>query len=189
MQQPSFIDETRPNGEPPPAANARAKVRKLWQEGDLFHVTTRYPRKATAPRVDRLAAILRAGLVAPARSTCGSVVSDLNLTVLGCEPAYDDFVFLHRFGAKSWLYTMSEPGRFAIFIDPRLPFLTPEEMGEAWPELCQDEVYVRGCVPRESFLGVVIHPADADSVLAELGELESLALPVYDYAGKVIWPV
>ena len=183
MEQPSF------SGRSPPTLSARAKVRKLWQEGDLFHVTRRYPRKATAPRIDRLAAILRAGLVAPARCARGSVVSDLNLTVLHCEPAYDDFVFLHRFGPKSWLYTMSEPGRFAVFIDPRLAVLTPEEMGDAWPELCQDEVYVRGCVGRESFLGVAIHPADADTVLADLlKEFESLAIPIYDCTGNVIWP-
>jgi hypothetical protein len=107
------------------AVRARAKLRKLWQEGDPFHLVTRYPRKKAAPRIDRLVAILGSGLVAPARSA-GTVVSDLNLPVLDCEPAYEDFIFLHRFGPKSWLYTMSEPGRFTVFIDPQFPVLTPE---------------------------------------------------------------
>lgn len=154
----------------------------------MFHVFTRYPRKQTAPRIDRLMAILRNGLVAPSRSP-GEVVSDLNLTVLGCEPVYEDFIFLHRYGPNSWLYTMSEPGRFAVFIDPRFPVLTPEQMGDAWPELCQDEVYVQGSVPADCFLAVAVHPADVDSVVAAVqSELERLALPLYDYEGRVLWP-
>jgi hypothetical protein len=173
-----------------PAFRARARLRNLWQDGDLFHIFARHPRKETNPRIDRLAGILRTGLVAPARSVDGSVVSDLQLTVLNCAPAYEDFIFLHRFGPKSWLYTMSEPGRFAVFVDPRFPILTPEQMGDAWPDLCQDEVYVRGHVPPESFLGIAVHPTDARSVLADLlGEFERLALPIYDYAGSVLWPV
>ncbi|HQU42272.1 MAG: hypothetical protein B7Z73_01330 [Planctomycetia bacterium 21-64-5] len=153
-------------------------------------MSTRHPRKATAHRTDRLAAILRTGLLAPARSDDGSVVSDLNLTVLNCEPAYEDFVFLHRYGPQSWLYTISEPGRFVVFVDPRFPVLMPEQMGDAWPELCQDEVYVQGHVPPDGFLGVAIHPADADSVLSHLlGEFERLALPLYDYAGRIFWPL
>src|SRR5947209_3665872 len=56
-------------------AQARQKVRKLWQHGDLFHMCTRYPRKAKAPRVDRLAGILRGGLIAPACCRDGSVFS------------------------------------------------------------------------------------------------------------------
>lgn len=172
----------------PSAVLARAKLRKLWQEGDLFHVFTRFPRKETAPRIDRLRAILQNGLIAPARSA-GEVISDLNLTVLNCEPAYDDFVFLHRYRPISWLYTISDPGRFAVFIDPQFPVLTPEQMGDAWPELCQDEVYVRGHVPADRFLGVAIHPADVDSVLAAVqSELERLALPLYDYDGRMLWP-
>lgn len=178
------------SGEARCATRAGAKLRKLWQMGDLFHVAERYPRKTTAPRIDRLPAILRTGLVAPARSTDGSVVSDIKLTVIGCRPPYEDFVFLHRFGPQSWLYTISEPGRFAVFIDPHLPVLTPDEMGDFWPELCQDEVYVRGIVPAESFVAVAVHPADAETVVAEIvSELERLAVPLYDYEGHVLWPV
>src|SRR5690348_7970196 len=112
-----------------PEARARAKIRKLWQEGDLFHVVSRYPRKPTTPAIDRLAGILRHGLLSPGHCRDGSVVSDLNLTVLHCEPSYDTFVFLHRFGKPSWLYTICEPGRFAVFVDPEFPVRTAQEMG------------------------------------------------------------
>jgi hypothetical protein len=80
-------------------ARARKKVRTLWQAGDLFHMCTRYPRKTKAPRIDRLAGILRTGLVAPGRCKDGSVLSDLNLVVTGCGVPYDSLVFLHRFGS------------------------------------------------------------------------------------------
>src|SRR5713226_7302468 len=38
-----------------PEARARLKVRALWQHGDLFHMTNRYPRRHHARRLDRLA--------------------------------------------------------------------------------------------------------------------------------------
>jgi hypothetical protein len=184
----SNMPQSFASNDAPFAVQARAKLRKLWQHGDLFHVATRFPRKETAPRIDRLTAILRNGLIAPARSA-GEVISDLNLTVLHCEPAYDDFIFLHRYGPMSWLYTISEPGRFAVFVDPQFPVLTVQQMGDAWPELCQDEVYVRGYVPADCFLGVAIHPVEVDSVLAAVqSELERLALPLYDYDGRMLWP-
>src|SRR5262249_3593211 len=75
----------QPGMEPMPVRRpvSRAKERRptLWQRGALFHVTTRYPRKARAARVDRLAGILRNGLLAPASCQDGSVFSDLNLLV------------------------------------------------------------------------------------------------------------
>jgi hypothetical protein len=45
--------------------------RSLWHTGCLFHATTRYPRNAKSPRVDRLAGILRHGLLAPAQCPDG----------------------------------------------------------------------------------------------------------------------
>lgn len=170
-------------------ARARKKIRSLWQAGDLFHMSTRYPRKRHAPKIDRLAGILKRGLVAPGRCEDGSVCSDLNVLVTGTSVPYDRLVFLHRFGSLSYIYTFCEPGRFAVFVDPDLPVLTPESMGRNWVLLCQDEVYVRDQVPLERLLGVVVHPADADSVRSELlDEFQRAEIPLYDYDGKVLWP-
>src|SRR5262245_61021027 len=110
-------------------ARARSKIKRLWQIGDLVHMTTRYPRKRGAPMVDRLAGILKHGLVAPAHCQDGSVRSDLNIVVTGCSVPYDSLVFLHCFRDVSYIYTMSDPGRFAVFLDPTIPVLTPADMG------------------------------------------------------------
>jgi hypothetical protein len=102
---------------------------------------------------------------------------------------YDSLVFLHRFGPLSYLYTICEPGRFAVFIKPDIPVRTPGEMGPHWVELCQDEVYVPDGIGVDKLIGVAIHPADADSVLTELiDEFRRLELPLYDYDGSVLWP-
>jgi len=176
-------------GEGQAEARARNKVRRLWQSGDLFHVSLRYPRRQGAPNIDRLAGILRNGLIAPGCCEDGSVVSDLHLLVVGCEPSYDRLIFLHRFGQPSWLYTICERGRFAVYVDPAFPVKTPEEMGADWPELSQDEVYVQGRIGPEHFIGIAIHPADADAILSELAsEFQRLAIPLYDYGGQVLWP-
>ena len=129
-------------------------------------MTTRYPRKPRAAVVDRLAGILRNGLLAPASCPDGSVCSDLNLVVTGTPVPYDSLVFLHRFGPESFIYTLSGPGRFSVFVDPAIPVLTPEAMGAPWVVLCQDEVYVRDRVAPENLTGVAVHHADADSVVA-----------------------
>lgn len=169
-------------------SRARQRIRTLWQAGDLFHNSTRYPRRS-GPRVDRLAGILRSGIVAPAGCADGSVRSDLNIVVTGSSVPYDSLVFLHRFGPLSYLYTMCEPGRFAVFVDPVLPVLTPEDMGSNWVILCQDEVYVRDRVPVESLVGIAVHPADAGSLISEFSnDLRRLGLPLYDYEGHVLWP-
>jgi hypothetical protein len=150
---------------------------------------TRYPRKPKAPRIDRLAGILRAGLLAPGRCRDGSVLSDLNLLVTGCGVPYDSLVFQHRFGSMSYIYTICEPGRFANFVDPALPVMTPEAMGPNWVVLCMDEVYVSEGVPLEKLTGIAIHPADADSITATLlPEFRRLEIPLYDYDGNVLWP-
>src|SRR5262245_26177555 len=100
------------------------KAASPWQMGALFHNFKRYPRKEGAPRVDRLAAILRNGILAPASCTDGSVCSDLNITVTGISVPYESIVFLHLFREVSWLYTMSEPGAFTVFVRPDFPVLT-----------------------------------------------------------------
>jgi len=119
---------------------AKKKVKPLWQHGDLFHASTRYPRKPSAPKVDRLARILRCGLLAPAHCQEGLVLSDLSITVTGSSVPYDSLIFLHRFGSQSGIYIAREPGRFAVFIDPTIPVLTPESLEPDWVELCLDEV-------------------------------------------------
>ena len=83
------------------ASRARDKLKQLWQPGDLFHVFSRYPRKPNVPRIDRLAGVLRKGIVAPASCEDGSVCSDLNLVVTGASVPYDSLVFLHRFGPQA----------------------------------------------------------------------------------------
>jgi hypothetical protein len=172
-----------------PEARAWQKVGPLWQMGSLFHNCDRYPRKRKAPRVDRLAGILRHGLLAPAACPDGTVFSDLNLVMSGLDVPYDSLVFLHRFGPPSYLYTICEPGRFAVFVDPTLPVLTPEDMDEPWVQLCLDEVYVHERVPLERVTGIAVHPDDADGVLKEFAaEFRRLELPLYTYDAKVLWP-
>ena len=168
---------------------ARERLRNLWQMGDLFHNFSRYPRKRGAKKVDRLAGILRNGIVAPASCDDGSVVCDLDIVFNGSSVPYDAIVFLHRFGEMSWLYTMYDPGRIAVFVDPTIPVLTPADMGSAWAILCQDEVYVRDRVAVERLIGVAVHPADADSIRDQhLPDFERLGIPLYRCDGTAVWP-
>ena len=168
---------------------AQNKLRRLWQRDDLVHFTTRYSRKPTAQPVDRLAAILRDGLVAPAASADGSVCSDLSILAEGMAVPYDSLVFLHRFGDQSFIYTISAPGRFGVFVEPSLPVITPQDLAPNWVVLCRDEVYVKERVAAEKFIALVVHPDDAQAVLTEFqSELERLALPLYLYDGTVVWP-
>jgi len=160
----------------------------LWRHGTLFHATTRYPRKPNVARIDRLASILRNGLIAPACCQDGSVCSDLHLLVTGTDVPYDSLIFLHRFGSQSYIYTLDEPGRFIVFVDPAIPVLTPEAMGAHWVILCQDEVYVRDRIALENLIGVAVHREDADSVIRDLlTDFRRLGIPLYDYDGNVLW--
>ena len=171
-----------------PVLRAKEPRPSPWHTGALFHVSTRYPRKPRAARVDRLAGILRNGLLAPASCPHGSVCSDLNLVVTGMAVPYDSLVFLHRFGPESFIYTFSGPGRFCVFVDPAIPVLTTEAMGASWVVLCQDEVYVRDRVAPEDLAGVAVHPADADSVVGDfIADFRRLGIPLYDYDGNVLW--
>ncbi|MBW3538929.1 MAG: hypothetical protein KY476_01540 [Planctomycetes bacterium] len=176
------------SGRKRPARRAKKDRAAIWQLGLLFHCTNRFPRRPDLPRIDRLAGILRHGLIAPGSCEDGSVRSDLNLTVVGTDLPYDSLVFLHRFGPESWLYTMAEPGRFAVLIDPALPVLTPDDMGRHWAILSQDEVYVRDRVPPQHLTGVAVYPTDVATVRSELlSEFQRLAIPLYDYDGNVHW--
>src|SRR6266508_4937778 len=168
---------------------AKTKVKPLWQQDDLFHVATRYPRKPEAPQVDRLARILRHGLLAPARFPERLVLSDLSITVTGSSVPYDSLIFLHRFGPQSGIYIAREPGRFAVFIDPVIPVLTPESLEPDWVILCRDEVYVPDYIAPEKLIGVAVHPADAETVTSEMiDDFRRLEIPLYDFDGNVLWP-
>jgi hypothetical protein len=113
----------------------------------------------------------------------------LHIVVTGCSVPYDGLVFLHHFGRQSYLYTICDPGRFAVFVDPAIPVLRQEEMGRHWVVLCQDEVYVRDGIPLEKLQGIAIHPADAESILRELiTDFRRAEIPLYDYDGNVLWP-
>src|SRR5437764_1120383 len=83
-----------------PESQARKKHTSLWHTGNLFHASSRYPRKPQVARSDRLAGILRNGLIAPAYCQDGSVCSDLHLMVTGTVVPYDSLVFLHRYGPQ-----------------------------------------------------------------------------------------
>ena len=118
----------------------------------------------------------------------GSVTSDLNILVTGPLIAYDRLVFLHRFGLQSSIYTMCEPGRLTVFVNPEIAVLTPEEMGANWVVLCQDEVYVRERIAVEKIIGIVAHPADADSVLSDLlPDFQRSGIPLYLVDGTTVW--
>lgn len=171
------------------AAQAKKRIRPLWQTGDVFHVTSRYPQSTKVPRVDRLAGILKRGLVAPGRCEQGTVHPNIKIRFEGAAVAYDTLVFFHRVCPWSRLYIAPEPGRFTVLIDPAHPVLTPQEMGEAWAVLCPDEVYVQDRVPSESLTGIVVDPADAHAVLDEFqDDFRRLAIPLYNYEGRVLWP-
>lgn len=85
-------------------ALARARVKKLWQIGELFHNFARFSQRPEMKKVDRLTRILENGLVAPASCDDGTVRSDLNIVVMGAPVPYDSLVFLHRFREISGLY-------------------------------------------------------------------------------------
>ena len=175
-----------PDGKPEP--RARKDRTALWQSGDLFHVSTRYPRNPRVAGVDRLAGILRSGLLAPAACQDGSVGSDLHLVVTGTAVPYDRLVFLHRFGPQSYIYTLVEPGRFVVFVDPAILVLTPEAMGANWVVLCQDEVYVQDRIAPEHLIRFAVHSADAESVRSDLmADFRRLGIPLYDFDGNVLW--
>jgi len=175
-----------PDGKP--ESRARKNRTALWGSGDLFHVSTRYPRNPRVAGVDRLAGILRNGLLAPAVCQDGSVGSDLHLVVTGTAVPYDRLVFLHRFGPQSHIYTLDERGRFVVFVDPAILVLTPEAMGANWVVLCQDEVYVQDRIAPEHLIRVAVHSADAESVGSDLmADFRRLGIPLYDFDGNVLW--
>ncbi len=168
-------------------ASVKTGIRPLWQRGDLFHNFQRYPRRLGAPKIDRLAGILANGLIAPGLCSDGSVCSDLHISVKS-QP-YDRMVFLHRFGDESSLYTISDPGRVTVFVDPEIEVLTQQELGRNWPVLCADEVYVRDQIPVEKLIAVVAHRADADSILDEFRpDFQRLGIPLFRDDGSIAWP-
>lgn len=170
-------------------ALARARVKKLWRTGELFHNFARYSHRPEMKKVDRLARILESGLVAPASCNDGTVRSDLNITVIGAPVPYDSLVFLHRFREISGLYLWSRPEHFTVLVEPNVPFLTPQDMGKHWAMLSQDEVYVRDRIAPEQLRGLVVDHADVEEVLKKfLPRLRALSMPVYLMDGTALWP-
>ena len=168
---------------------ARARVKKLWQTGELFHNFARSSHRPELKKVDRLARILANGLVAPASCEDGSVRSDLNITVIGAPVPYDSLVFLHRFGPRSGLYLWSRPEHFTVLVEPSVPFLTPQDMGKSWAVMSGDEVYVRDRIAPERLSGLVVDHADVEEVMKNfLPMLRALGMPVYLMQGTVLWP-
>src|SRR5262249_41278827 len=116
------------------------------------------------------------------------VCSDLQLVVTGTPVPYDSLVFLHQFGPESYIYTIDDPGRFSVFVDPAISVLTPEAMGANWVMLCQHEVYALDRVAPQHLTGVAVHPEDADSVVGDfIADFRRLGIPLYDYDGNVLW--
>jgi hypothetical protein len=180
--------EAGPSSGGGPASRPEGRRPSPWHSGALFHAAARYPRKRGAPRVDRLTGILRRGLLAPACCPDGSVCSDLNLVVTGTAVPYDSLIFLHLFGPESSIYTISNPGRFTVFVDPAFPVLTPDDMGDHWVILSQDEVYVRDRIAPEALTAVIVHHDDADAVVRDLiADFRRLGIPLYDDEGDVLW--
>lgn len=170
-------------------ALAGAKARTLWQRGDLFHNFSRFPQRPDAPKIDRLSAVLANGLVAPASCNDRSVVSDLRIYAFGSATPYDSVVFLHRLGPESGLYINDTPGKFTVFLDPSIAVLSPEDMGDSWPVMCVDEVYVRDKIPPEQIVGIAVHMSDAQGILSEFhSALRSKAIPLYLNSGELLWP-
>jgi hypothetical protein len=115
------------------------------------------------------------------------VRSDLCIVVTGSPVPYDSLIFLHRFGPQSYLYTICEPGQFAVFVDAAIPVLTPQSLEPDWVVLCRDEVYVRDQIGPEKLIGIAVHPADAESVTSELMDVfQCLEITLYDYDGNVL---
>lgn len=168
-------------------AKPRLKPNPLWKMGALFHVTDRYPHRPERPRIDRLAGILRHGLLAPSVCSDGTVFPNLNITYEGAPIPYDSLVFLHLMGEDSWLYTMCTPGRFAVFVDPAFPVITQEALGESWCVLCQDEVYVRERVGIEHIRAIAVTEEDAEPILRDFAdEFDRTGVAVYDWFGKLL---
>jgi hypothetical protein len=159
-----------------------------WQLGTLFHVFSRYPRRPEAVRIDRLASVLRHGLIPPALDPQGRVISDLRLQVTGCSRPYDSIVFLHEFGGDSALYLPRTPDTICCFVDRSVPIIRPQPLQPNWVVLCRDEVYVDRVISPQQLIGIAVAPQVAKAVCEELEpEFRRLALPLYDFSGRVQW--
>ena len=159
----------------------------LFTPGALFFRTERYAREPGHPKIDRLASILEWGICAPStrivpNRSMVAMGDDMNLAV-----PYDSVVFLHQYGPASEIYLLGAPGTLIFVLNPALPFKTREQMGENWPSLAQDEVYVCERVPVEAITAVVADYRDAEAVMDELGEqLAELEIPLFDNYGRCL---
>jgi hypothetical protein len=168
---------------------ARDRLTTLWQPGMLFHLFSRYPRRPGAARIDRLAAVLKRGLIPPALDAQGTVISDWRLQVTGSSRPYDSFVFLHEFGDDSILYLPQSSDTICCFVDRSAPIVRPEALLPDWDMLCRDEVYADSIISPQQLIGIAVDPEVVQAVYEELAtEFHRLALPLYDFSGSVYWP-
>ena len=119
-----------------------------------------------------------------------AIPSDLRISITGTETPYDSVIFLHRFKPQtSGFYLLSRPGHCTALINAQTKILEKDAMGENWPVLCLDEVYVKDPIPPEKIAGLIVHPLDANQVIEEFQtELRHLALPLFTLDGEVLWP-
>lgn len=166
----------------------RSRVMQLWKPGNLFFNTSRYSRKKGYEHIDRLAEILRKGLIPPALDMEGTVVSDLNITVIGAKYNYSEVVFLHLFGDNSYLYIPFQDDKLCFFVDPETKFIT-NGADIRWPLLCIDEVYVPRIIEPKELIGIAVAPNTLKDVYNQFHQdFKRLSLPLYDFSGKVFWP-
>lgn len=178
MTSPDFVKGT-------PEDKARSRIITPWENGTLFHNFKRFP--ARTERIDRLDSILRHGIIPPGLDATGTVVSDINLTVIG-KPEYTKVVFLHRFRSPaSFMYIPSGEDTLTVLVDRDAPVLTFQDMGEHWPVLFNDEVYHAGIISPDKITGIVA--VNGDSILDSFGQrLQELGVPLYTRTGNVLWP-
>jgi hypothetical protein len=166
---------------------ARDRVMELWKHGNLFFNTSRFPIKNGYEHIDRLAEILKNGLIPPSLDTKGKVISDLNIEATGFENNYNSVIFLHLFGDNSYRYIPFVENKICFFVDPKTKFKTNSDMH--WPLLCSDEVYVPRIIKPRELIGVAVAPNALKSVYGQFyRDLKRLGLPLYDFTGKAFWP-
>jgi hypothetical protein len=163
--------------------DAPTEKKELWVEGVLFHRFKRYKETPEDQTVDRLIEILRHGLIAPGCDPSGKVKSDLNISVTGTEIPYDRVVFLHRYSEELSLpYVISNDSHDTfVFIDDRVAYLTPEEIGGSWPVISRDEVYARESISPEKIGAIAVPKPEIEKLSIEI---QDFRVPLYDLAGQ-----
>ena len=174
---------TRPDSPTPtPEDKARSRIMPLWQDGNLFHNTKRFPKGLEG--VDRLDSILQNGLIPPGMDATDEVFSELHIQ--GIE-GYDKVVFLHRFSERSLFYRPTSDDFITFFLERDIPVLSRRDI-PSWPILSFDEVYYEGIVSPNHIIGISSSGDLGKIVESFHSRLTELGIPVYNMAGKAFWP-